>query len=380
MLTFTKLPSAIGPATPGSTVLAFFLSIAFFPTISAAQSAEVRINTQSGCSIYTDAMLPEMVVTWSGECIEGLAHGLGVLLAHNPTGAVKFSFKETFKADRGKKYGFVKYESVTEMPFPEKPPCSASVNMDRLLGIRCVDTPPDPPLVSKIAGWRLVWQGRSIGFNGLGLTGHERLLDHEVSAMPLRSHELKPQAFISVGNDKLELREASCMIEPTRFKNCGAGPNQEQFNVYYLQPAGGPRRFCPAPYVASCAGVAAEMIAPYVEGAESFIRVTMPHVHEVELVMRRAQVAAVRQRELAAISKVEAVAESARREEAAKGSFDMRLDTASVGELFAMADEFRTVDTARARTALRKLIVRFPDHKLAALAASMLIEMQDKRP
>ena len=55
--------------------------------------------------------------------------------------------------------------------------------------------------------------------------------------------------------------------------------------------------------------------------------------------------------------------------------------TAPVGELLSMADEYMSKgDRASARVALRKLMGRFPDHKLAGIAATMLSELQGKSP
>lgn len=59
--------------------------------------------------------------------------------------------------------------------------------------------------------------------------------------------------------------------------------------------------------------------------------------------------------------------------------FDSKLSKAPVGELFAMADEYKVKgDYAHAKQALRKLLERFPDHKLAIPSASMLSELQGK--
>ena len=78
-------------------------------------------------------------------------------------------------------------------------------------------------------------------------------------------------------------------------------------------------------------------------------------------------------------SKTEAAANGARKQAADSAAFNTSLERAGVGELFALADERKSKgDTQRAREALRKLMSRFPDHKLATLAAGMLTELQGK--
>ena len=77
--------------------------------------------------------------------------------------------------------------------------------------------------------------------------------------------------------------------------------------------------------------------------------------------------------------KAELAEQAGREKAAAAAAFDSSLERAAVGELFAIADELKSKgDTQRAREALRKLLSRFPDHRLAPVAAGMLTEMQGK--
>ena len=58
---------------------------------------------------------------------------------------------------------------------------------------------------------------------------------------------------------------------------------------------------------------------------------------------------------------------------------DNKLNTAGVGELFVIADEFKSKgDLIPAKAALRVLIPFFPNYKLAAQAVEMLGDLQAK--
>ena len=317
-----------------------------------AQLPMVLQQTTTGCGVYGFPGLAKFnpVYTWSGDCVDGLVHGAGVLQTKwAPTNSVITS-EEKSMFHRGKRFGF-------------------GHNKTRWEG-------------GSTEAWNFFYDDKAVIFGGLGLQGDASLLSNASDAMPRRAIALTNQAFIGVF-DKLIYSEASCLIDPARFDGCGMGEGKQDFKVYNLYRIAGAdtkRTYCPNPRdKASCEGLAATLSAPYVAEAETFIRANMPAVQAMMTAMHDAKVESERQRARAVVDKAAAEQEAARQQAAANASFERRLDTAPVGELLSMADEMLSNgDRARARLALRKLMGRFPDHKLAGTAATMLTELQGK--
>ena len=376
----------------------FTILISLLPGIASAQREEILQKTQSGCSIFVDGALvrvqtqsptSSLIVNWTGECVDGLAQGPGILRTTWKYGASANQSStittETMKVHRGKRFGFIKSEVESSRPELKFDCTDAKIAINKFLGTECVDT-PNRVSVSKRSSWTIVWDGRGASLNGLGLRGDETLLAHEAGAMPKKALLIEPNSSMSDGVETLMLTEAPCALEAARFPECGFGEGKQNFKVYYFSQFSGAdflkaiKTFCPQPTVlASCTGIAAQLAEPYVLRTEAFVRENMPRVRETEVAMLATLADAGRQRELEARRKANAAEQSAREVAAANSAFDAKLDKAPVGELFALADEFKSKgDMGRTRAALRKLMSRFPDHKLAATAASMLTEMQGK--
>lgn len=369
-----------------------------FSGVARAQREEVLFKTDSGCSVVEDAAVLKIRtaspnssfdVSWSGACVDGLIQGPGLLRSVHKFGAAPNHSSsittEKMKAHRGKRFGFIKYESELQAPDFQFECTADRIAISKFLGTECV-VEPSRVNITKSSFWTISWGDQRISMNGLGLRGDDTLLANEQGAMPARSMLLEPGASMSNEAETLALLEASCASDVVRFPECGFAEGKRNFKIYYFaQFAKGDllkasKTFCPQPQVlASCAGIAAQLTEPHVLKAEAFIRNAMPSVRETEAAMLATLANAGRQRELEVSRKANAAEQSAREQTAANAAFDANLDKVAVGELFALADEFKSKgDMGRTRAALRKLMSRFPDHKLAATAASMLTEMQGK--
>lgn len=371
---------------------------ALLPSIASAQREEILQKTQSECSIFADAELvrvqtqspnSSLIVNWTGECVDGLAQGPGILRTIWKYGASANQSSrittETMKVHRGKRYGFIKYETESQVPELQFECTADRIAINKFLGTECVDKPRRID-VTKSLIWTLSWGDKRVLVNGLGLRGDVALLANEQGVMPSRGLVMEPLASIGNETETLMLVEASCTTELARFPECDLLRSKRDFKIYYFSHFSkgdylkASKTFCPQPNVfSSCSNIAAQLAEPYVLKAEAFIRETMPRVRETEVAMLATLADAGRQRELEAKRKANAAEQSAREFATANAAFDAALDKAPVGELFALADEFKSKgDMGRTRAALRKLMSRFPDHKLAATAASMLTEMQGR--
>lgn len=353
---------------------------AVLPAVGHAQKVQTLLKTESGCSVFVDAKNVRTVygdlrsvATWKGDCLNGLAQGEGVLRItvsssrSSESAGVISTVTTTMKTHRGRQFGFSRED--TSLIFP-------SISVGDVVR---------PSTDTRITKWRFNWEDWGISFWGLGLEGDDTLLNHAADAMPRRSVGLRANTGVGDDDGSVDLLETSCLLYPARFPDCGFGESKPIYNVYVLRkvsskPEGRTDMSCPQPKeLASCADLAAGMQTSYVVAAEVFIRESMPKVREMELAMQNALLLAAREKERAAKAQADAAVRAAREQAQANATFDGQLATASVGELFAMADEFKSKgDLDRARKALRQLMGRFPDHKLAGTAAGILTEMQGK--
>lgn len=352
---------------------------AVIPIATHAQNAQTLLKTQSGCSIFQDAESVKvmtqdpkssLIATWSGECLNGLAQGAGVLRTvwrHGEIGdQSSHTTTVTMRAHLGNQFGFANEEQENILP-----------------GLSFGDAPKQP-LVFRNSTWLFRWGNRFIRFNGLGLEGDNTLLSHAEGAMPRRSPNVLARTGISVGDlGGIALTDTTCARELARFPECGFGEGEPNFTVYYFAQGGFKDRkktFCPQPReLSSCVAIVAQLTEPYVAAAEALIRESMPKVREMEVAMQNAPLLAAQEKARAVKAEADAAQRLALEQAQANAAFDARLEQAPVGELFAMADEFKSKgDLTRARKALRQLMSRFPDHKLAGMAAGLLTELQGK--
>ena len=118
---------------------------------------------------------------------------------------------------------------------------------------------------------------------------------------------------------------------------------------------------------------------PLIDRILDFVAVSLPKIRQ--MLTQTSAAAATSKQEMAgaASGKAETGAPKSPNEENLNALLDAKLSTALVGELFAIADEYRSKgDYVRSRLALRKLVSRFPDHRLAGLAANSLTEILGK--
>ncbi len=294
-----------------------------WPSVALSQS--MPRQTIEGCGLHGWSTLngTDDPASWSGDCVDGLAQGLGIVrrkwkgLNTNGTLEIKSMFH------RGKQFGFMHIKTLLEDGEKEH--------------------------------WAFNWEGKSVSIQGLGLQGDDSLLSNAADVMPRRAMVLNKLASVGV-TEKLTFMDASCFIDHKRFDGCGNEVGKQNFTVYFFQRGAvghSERFFCPIPRdKASCESLAATLVAPYVAEMEAFIRANIPAVQARIVEMQ-----------------------------GAKADSERRLNTAPVGELLAMADEYMSKgNRASARVALRKLMGRFPDHKLAGVAATMLSELQGTSP
>lgn len=355
-------------------VLIFVLALTFMPPTGVhAQNAQTLLKTQSGCSVVQDNEINEfltiknytpnsaLTVTWAGECVNGLAHGKGALHivfnnnSGDPTYASTYTRTFTTKMNKGKAYGFVKVQSNNKFG-----------------SARTQDTE-----------WRLEWGGRVVSFSGLGLRGDESLLDNRESTMPSRADVLIPNTAINDGVvggkvGEIRLKAENCLLAKPVDADCDYKQPFETYHFTNWKSNG--ITVCPQPKtLTSCSPIANQLVGPYVLSVEAFIRDTMPRVREVDAEMQSTLAEARRQQEIEIKRQAAAAVLAASEQAAANASFEAKLDTMPIGELFSIADEFKSKgDLNRARKALRQLMSRFPDHKLAEMAARMLTELQGK--
>jgi hypothetical protein len=347
-----------------------------------AQSNLALIKTVTGCAAYTDAAVlkAQSQITgsvssweWSGDCVDGFAYGEGVLRKTLKYGINENASENTYaykgRMNRGKIYGFSTFQFETKNN--------------------------NPAIPSKMYEpvWSFLFADRTVIIGGLGLEGSDALLSNAADAMPTQTiswqREIPSIGDSNLGN--LSFQKIPCAIDVTKFPDCGFGDGKLNYDVYRFNKTpistdGGfdfkntERIYCPSPKDRnSCQPLVAGFTAPYIASIESFIREYKPKLTDVDAAVRNASADLIKGRELVAARKLEESNKVAGDLAVANSAFFAKLETAAVGELFGMADEFISKnDTAKARTVLRKLMGRFPDHKLAELSAKMLTDMQGK--
>lgn len=352
-----------------NTLKSLFISLAFLPSFSFAQDVQELVKTTNDCSVYISSAIVKAKsvnpnkteISWRGECINGLAEGVGDLQTTDRYGqganVIANRFTQRTKMRAGNIFGFSK----------------DSFNSGSTV----------------IVSWSFKYNDRTISFNGLGLQGDDAILANNDNNLPQRLNDVSQinKRIWDSGIGDMSFTSASCAYHKSQFPECefGGEPAQNyQVHFYVYRAANASPRvpgakmfegsaltFCPQPRnLGSCAQIAAQVTEPIVRGAENFIKESMPGVRAMEGEMRK--VLAARDQEKATVS-----AAAAREQASANAAFEAKISKAGVGELFAMADEFKSKgDLNRARAALRQLMGRFPDHKLATQAAAILTELQ----
>ena len=332
--------------------------------MSTAQTDSILVKTSGGYSIYsnffwsrtTDVRYSSDYV-WTGECADGFAQGTGILqfVLKSPSelfGTTKIN--ASVSSHRGRIFGFVKsnFENTSvEASFsgaPRKPKFHTGLD------------------------WFFVDGERVARLSGLGLDGSDSLLANAADVMPTRTvRQLKSEERISLGltpGNNISLLKVSCDVVQRLLPDCGGtgGRDDTEIYVFLNKSVWTP---CPQPLnLSSCTEAAIKQSSSLVSEIEQFIKTSMSRIIETQ---REMQAVLAGLNASKAQAKIEVDNTNAR--------FDASLNAVSVGELFALADEYKSkADLVRARTALRKLISRFPEHRLAKLSADMLIDLQGK--
>lgn len=348
-----------------------------------AQSSQVMVKTTMGCLVAVEAQLVEMQTkdpsssatwNWSGNCVDGLGSGRGALVHSYKAGSGEYIYEivttTTGQMHQGRYYGFQKIQSQT-----------LSNNSAMRSGPRPV-----------VFGFR--YFDRQVVFSGLGLIGSDALLEPSGSATPARGFDWQREN-VSIYDSKLgnlALMKVHCGLDKQKFPECGFGEGEQKYEVFrfwqtppgfiYTPGTSINYTYCPNPRDRnSCADLATQLAKPFVESIESFLVESLPKLQDIDGETRKAGAELAKRRAEEAAAKVKAAEQVAQAQAKAAAEFDAALDKAPVGELFAMADELKVKggkeNTLKARLVLRKLISRFPEHKLATLAAQMLGELQN---
>jgi hypothetical protein len=351
-----------------------------------AQNEMVLIKSESGCSFYALVAMSEgfkaipdikMTWRWSGECVGDLAQGMGraTMAYSNQFVTGSMSIQQHYHA--GYPLGYGRHTAKSGNFSSES--------------------------------WLFSYQGKMVGFNGMGLEGSESLVSSPTILMPTENPSaLKKNDNLFTPTRNIQFLGSHCGLHKARFSDCGFGEGEKKHEVYLLtemQRTGNPKAdyaarketFCPNPLDgASCVGFASTMTAPHRAEVLAFIAQSKAGVDETFVRMNAVLVAAGKAAPNAAagsnqraaipvngsttlgitVSGITAPGAIARSSDPA---FMQSLNTYTVGQLFSMADDYESKsDKPTARAILRKLIERFPDHALAGLAAKQLVAMQDK--
>lgn len=352
-----------------------------------AQTNHALVKTATGCSAYVETALVKALQDgssnweWSGDCVEGLAYGVGSLRntfkAGRDQSAYESIYSYTGKMHKGNFYGFMKFQ------FQSKHNNTAI------------------PSKTYEPSWRFVFIDRWVGFNGLGLEGDESLLNNLTGGMPTKTTSSQRE-ILGIGDSTigdLSLQKIPCAIDPQTFPECGFGDGKLKYDVYRFNKtplsANGTfdfnsvvRTYCPSPKDrSSCQPLIEGLVAPYIASIETFIRESMPKLADIDTAVRNASADLVKRRaaetaqkekaaEMEAMQKAQAADKIAKELAASKAAYANFLNTAPVGQLFARADELSSQgDTTKAREVLRTLVSRFPNHPLAATAAQQMATM-----
>lgn len=361
-----------------------FKSIAYAPP-------PVLVKTTGGCSIFVDPVYlrhqsnPLFKIEWIGQCRDGLAQGLGKLKISDPykssTGNNQFDniVRTTIdlKAHQGKAFGYFKNESETEWLDTAYAAMRAELKRKNGSGSELGAAP--------LSGFR--FGDRFIRFGGLGLEVNDALLDDNNGTLPTRTTG-PAKIWSSIFDSEtggLSMAKTSCWVYTDRFPECEG--MKKQYDVYYFSlmefnldgsydSKHSQKTFCPVPTdLASCEQVL--LPRTIASSAEQFIRESMPKVMAMNVEMRKSPETLAQDEALEKRQRAETADRVARDQAKNNLALESKLEKAQVGELFAIADEHKSKgDIVHARQALRQLIARFPSHKLATTAASMLADMQ----
>ena len=215
------------------------------------------------------------------------------------------------------------------------------------------------------------------GLSTQGLTGDQlpMPLPQRVAVRPV---EL---ASLHSGRRMLMLMPSQCILHP-KIPGCTDNPERK---VYQLTETilgdtpGANRRQstdCPDPFsLPSCAALIEQRAASLRDEVLAFIAAARPD-HEARLQRMRDTLS-----QAAPATPANAAAPASARDATAPAAAKLPaadLDQLGVGALFALADEAQARgDKAGARAALRTLLRRFPNHKLAERAAALLPTLRD---
>lgn len=321
----------------------------------------------SGCTVQVDnAMLqsagPEtrLVVLWDGPCVGGSARGLGTLSVEGVSGAYKWqtSFRQTTLG--GLPFGYRSLSSFMN-----------SIKFDAVPGYRFVH---DGTELVFSEGWGLSLQGVGVGASVVKVP----------EAAPVNTFL---NQVIGNGLKTLMLMESNCLIHQALPVCTGKGNSQFFAIVEFDDTRPAATRFstrrtipCPDPQnITSCVSLVNQLGAPLVRDIVAFIQRAKPDVEDMLRRMAAPVTVDAGQPAPAAplattpgVSRPMAEAAPPQRESSPNPS-SIDLERLPVGALFSAADEAAAKgDKAAARSALRALIRRFPDHPLAATAAKQL--------
>ena len=223
---------------------------ALFASPSIAQERAL-VRTASGCSVFSSEAVQQqskVEVTWDGACESGLAEGQGVLVHTFTTGDHVAVKTRHLTMRRGSAFGYAKgnMRQTAIAIFP----------------------------ASNVTFWEFATVSRTVHFNGLGLEGSDRLLG-QYDLLPTRTSKLTSGTYLDDGVSKRVGSVRQISGEGTLLTSVQIGAGGK------LDFAGMEKFPCPNPNdLASCAPLAATLIAPLVEEIENFIRISLPALRD----------------------------------------------------------------------------------------------------
>lgn len=350
-------------------VLLLAVSIGIATVTQSQVLNDVLVKTKGGCSVYIDEATAislqklggTTVWEWNDGCVDGLAQGKGTLVTSYTDTKLNFSTRtdQRQRFYKGKPFGYFKFTNTS----------------------RTGSNKPTPSTV----GFGFSEGGRAVSFRKLALEGSDELVESDVAPLPKAKFDVfEAPASISDGVlGSLMLMKSPCGLFADRFPDCGFEEGKKNTDVFYINaiPTFGDGKFdpkkitktyCPQPEnIRSCGSIVRQLAEPYVSSILAFIQHSQPlQAERMALLMN----SAARQAATSQAAEARAVVQR----DVEQRDFSSKLATMPVGELFALADEYKSKgNTARARSALRSLLGRFPNHQFATLAAKMLTEMQE---
>jgi hypothetical protein len=343
-----------------------------FGSVAFAQTMAL-VKTEGGCDLYTDVSTRESLkkipnaefkITWQwdGECIGGLAQGLGnhkmdVGLGP-PNGDSTHTTRQYYHAGYPVGYGKFSIDSK----------------------------------IFSMQGWVFNYRNTKVFFNGLGLAGNDALVNDITVILPQENlSDFQKGQIFETASHSATFEGAHCGLYKTRFPECGFDTGESTYDVYYVRESpktgnnyadykASTNTYCPDPRnPQSCTALVQQKTAAYRTEIVNFIQQAKP---EVEATFKRMNEVLAAAGKLASNTDSNTAAK-ANPKTAGQSSpthspeFLQSINTMSVGQLFSLADDYQGKgDHATTRIVLRKLIERFPDHALASLAAKQLTNVQ----